>query len=96
MTTHRLILALASARHLDLASVSGAGDDIAVADEVWEAALAATAAGVAAGEESSVIRHRLLAAWHHDVASAPDSESAFVGNTWARVLVAFDAAAAGS
>lgn len=96
MTTQRLILALASARHADLALVSNTSDDIAVTDEVWEAALAATAAGVAAGEEPEAIRHRLLAAWRHDVAGAPDNESVYVTHAWTRVLLAFDAAVVGS
>lgn len=94
MTTPRLMLALASARRTDLASVNGASDDVAVADEVWEAALAAAAAGLAADEESDAIRHRLLAAWRHDTAGAPESETAFVGDTWTRALVVFDVAVA--
>ena len=94
MTTHRLILALTAARRADLALVNGASDDLAVADEVWEAALAAGAAGLAAGEDAGTIRHRLLAACRHDTAGAPENEAAYVGNTWARALVAFDAAVA--
>ena len=89
---HPLIDLLTRARIADLGTIMGT-DNIAVADEAWAAAIKLVGAGLAAGASIATIREDLLAAWQRDMTTRrPNDEVALIGSTWARAIVAFDAA----